>query len=234
MTKKKAESVSFYKRYKDVVLLIIGFVLTGVVGTTITYLYQNHQQQLALQVEQKRIDRQEAYTAASEISELVGKHHFNALQLRGSIESYIQQPTPDNLSFMNEQSSAYRAGVREWNTEWNKNRTRVRMLFGSDFEGRFYTHADISKEKYEQSLTGLFNEMHIELVAAKAVALSNDRSKGYDFTRFDEKYHAIGYVSYELYNDMIAKIQKGEVGTFNKNQLENLAPTYVFPTATVD
>ena len=230
MTKKKRIlPKSFYLRYKDLILLITGFILTGIIGTTITYYYQKHQQSLVIEVAQYRIDREAAYVAATEISELIGKHHFNALQLRGAIEAYIDTPNQENLTYLNEQSTIYRASVREWNTAWNKNRTRLRMMFGTPFEARFYTHTDISEQEYEQSLTGLFNAMHMELVAAKALALSKDKNKKFDFTNFDEKYHAIGYISYELYNDMIAKIQKGEVGTFNTSELKDLAPTYSFP-----
>lgn len=219
----------FYDRYKEIFLLILGFFLTGIVGTHITATYQAAQQRAATRAETMRVERTEAMKTAEEISELIGKHHFNALQLRGAIEAQITDPSPENLAYMNEQSTLYRAGVREWNTEWNKNRTRLRMMFGTDFEGRFYTHSDIDQTRYDQSLTGLFNAMHNELVAAKAVALSKEKDKSYDFTTFDEKYHAIGYLSYEFYNDLIARIQAGKIGSFNKAPVEQLAPTYVSP-----
>lgn len=221
---------AFYLRYKDFILLLAGFVLTGIIGTAITDAYQERQIRSNSAAEQLRVEREAAMTTVAEISQVIGKHHFNALQLRGAIDEYLTNPTDENLSFLQEQSTQYRSGLQEWNTTWNRNRSGLRMFFGTDLEGKFYTHSDVSQQRYEQSITGLFNTMHIELVQAKAVALSTGDNRAFSFTRFDAAYHAIGYLSYELYNEMTRQIQNGHIGTFSPKPVEDLAPTYAFPS----
>ncbi len=68
-----------------------------------------------------------------------------------------------------------------------------------------------------------------ELVKAKSIALSKEKDKQFSFTVFDEHYHAIGYLSYQMANTMTRKIQQGKIGVFAPIPVKQLAPTYAFP-----
>lgn len=125
----KPASDKLFGKFDDLARLIVGFILTGVVGTYLSHRYTTQQASLAA-----------SGKVFNEHSKLIGDRFFAqnrlAIYLRDS-QSEDKAPDPAEL---NSRLSAYRTVLQEWNSARGFNREMIKLYFG---DGHWNSERDI-------------------------------------------------------------------------------------------
>ncbi len=190
----KPES-KLFGRYHDVVLLLLGFLLTSVIGGFLSFWYQAR----AWEREDSAKRHQEQLTRASavyeEVSRLMDKRLFRLRTLEGALE---QGATNEEIAAARQ---AYRSVVTEWNESLNRNLVLTEMYFGSD-----------ARREFEVNITGGFRSLQAQ--AIKTVA---DPTRD-NIAALQSGANEINPHLY-LFNQMLlVQLQRGEVGEFRPGQ----------------
>lgn len=179
--------------------LVIGFVLTSVLGGALGYFFQTrtwrHQHQI--QLREQEIER--AAEIFEEISRLLDRRLYRSRQLYWRLEDKAQgTPRQDTDRKMED----YRELLYEWNDNVHRNLALLHRYFGEDMRNRLdYT---IGKEFIEigAGLEGLWKDAQI---SEKRQLLS----------ALDQRLTKLSDLVYELNIDMIRMLQSGSVGLNN-------------------
>jgi hypothetical protein len=181
----------------QLILLLLGFVLTTVVGGLLGSYFQNRNWKHQNRVKLTETERIAATQIFESISSLMDKRVYRMMQLNWKIRS----DTADN-DILEKQMEKYREVLYEWNDNLNRNLALTQSYFGtkvrSYLEGTIYEKfsaigGSLEKGYAERKKTGKADEFK-----KTTLGLTNLRNN-----------------IYRLNVQMIALIQKGEVGIFN-------------------
>lgn len=112
-------SEKLFGRYDDLVRLLLGFALTGILGTYLAQTYTTRQANLAA-----------SQKIFSDQSTLIGKRHFVMNQITIVYEENRETPgtwKPDEIAA---RWNAYRAVLQDWNSSRGFSRQMIRLYFG--------------------------------------------------------------------------------------------------------
>jgi len=180
-----------FGRYHEVVLLVLGFVFTTLVGGFLTYWYQERAWQRDDQSRRKQQELSRGSAVFDDVSKLLDKRLYRLRNIEWALEENLYSA---EISVRREQ---YREVVEEWNENLNRNLALTQRYFGSDV-----------RQELEGSITEGFRSLHSELnsVLKKPSADSVEMLKN-NTNDFNPKIY--------LFNlRMLDALQRGEVGVF--------------------
>lgn len=102
-----------FGKYSDFILVLLGFLLTGIIGTYIAQTYTTKNAELSA-----------SNKIFSEYSKLTGDRYFTMNQVMLSLRS------GDDENILNMRWDAYRAELQKWNTSRGYNRVMIKLYFG--------------------------------------------------------------------------------------------------------
>lgn len=109
-----------FGRYDDLIRLLLGFILTGFLGT---YLAQSY------------TTRQANLTTASKIfsdqSELMGNRYFAMNQITNAYEDNKSEPGTVSVNEIRERWKEYRIVLQKWNSSRGFSREMIKLYFGT-------------------------------------------------------------------------------------------------------
>lgn len=153
-------------------LLLVGFVLTAVVGTYISSRIQlsasQRQTERELQVERYR----DGTRFLAELSELAGMRFFGLQRWLWAIGN------PQAYEYERERRRYYEL-VAEWNHRVWANRATLRLLVGSDEADSFLDYRDDGRGDDPHSLHYLFARAHQHVLEVERGALEFDTAQSY-------------------------------------------------------
>jgi len=113
--------VKLFGRFNDIVMMLLGFVLTGLVGTYIAQVYTTKNAEL---------------TTANKIfgdhSKLVGDRYFAMSQVMLVLAENQKTPSRWKPSQVEARWESYRAELQKWNAARGYNRELIRLYFGDE------------------------------------------------------------------------------------------------------
>lgn len=181
----------------QIVLLLIGFVLTTVVGGLLGSYFQNRNWKHQNRVKLAESERAAATQIFENISSLMDKRVYRMMQLNWKIRS----DATDNDT-LEKQMKKYREILYEWNDSLNSNLALTQSYFGTKIrnylEGTIYEKFSAIGASLEKGYTERKKTGKADGFKKTTLGLTNLR-------------HNI----YRLNMLMIGLIQKGEVGIFN-------------------
>lgn len=184
---------------RQLLLLVIGFFLTSVLGGTLGFIFQRRtwtQQERSKLLEAERLA---ARTVFEDLSRLMDKRlyrmrHFNwALQ-----RSHGQTEESADLEGHRDK---LRDVLYEWNDNLHRNLALVLSYFGNEM--RIYLEDTIFEE---------FKRIQAKLESAYREIRNAGSPRDHDF---DQELYVLGTYVYSINVGMISRIQEGKVGRFN-------------------
>jgi hypothetical protein len=124
----------------QVALLLLGFVLTSVLGGLLGYVFQRRAWTHQYDVERRRAEREAAASALEELSSLLDKRRYRMLLAYWRLDW-------DDRDELEDAVVAYRAVLEEWNDGLNRRLALVATHFGADLKREL----DILYEEYREA-----------------------------------------------------------------------------------
>ena len=109
----------------QVALLMLGFVLTTVLGGLLGYVFQRRAWSHQFEVQRRSAERQAAASALYELSSLLDKRRYRMLLVYWRLDRHDHDELEDAVT-------AYRAVLEEWNDGLNRRLALVATHFGSE------------------------------------------------------------------------------------------------------
>lgn len=207
-----------YRRYKELWLMLAGFLFTSVIGTWITGYHQSLVDDQSARETRAANARKTGMETLRKISEDISKRHYNSLKLIDRIRaangaSPPQADAPDSVR------AKYDESLERWNLDWNLMRVLLKRTFSEELETLFYDYeGDKRKESVgdyrSMSITGKFRTMHKAIRGAEKTTDSERRNALLD--QAESVYHALGFDLYNLFDRMALSIQTGDLGENRK------------------
>ena len=181
----------------QIILLLLGFILTTVVGGLLGSYFQNRNWRHQNQVKLIEAERATATKIFESLSSLMDKRVYRMMQLNWKIRD-----DSVDVESLEKHMEAYREVLYEWNDNLNRNLALTQNYFGSKIrgklEGTIYEKfsaigASLEKGYWERKRSGSANDFK-----KTTLGLTNLRGN-----------------IYSLNVQMIGLIQRGEVGVFN-------------------
>jgi hypothetical protein len=116
---KPAGSEKLFGKYDELVRLLLGFLLTGIVGTYLSHRYTTQQADLSA-----------AGKVFSEHSKLIGDRYFAQNQLTLALRNAKVDARSNKKTKIETQLNAYRTVLQEWNSARGFNREMLKLYFG--------------------------------------------------------------------------------------------------------
>src|ERR1700724_1707939 len=118
----------------DLTKLIIGFVLTGVIGAWVSQAYKERE----IRADVQRKELQDATNVFYEVIDGLSKRHYYALRANASVESWNNQSDPqwrnvDGRKLINDAFKLYDDSVIEWNAHRFRTRVILDTYFGKSY-----------------------------------------------------------------------------------------------------
>jgi hypothetical protein len=134
VTKGRRES-----KWYDLSKLVIGFILTGVVGTVISQFYKERE----VRAEQQRKEIEAAINVFYDVSETFSKRHFYSLRANSAVEQWSTDSDDrwrreEGIPLVKEAFHLYDESV----TEWNLRRFRLKAIIDVNFGPSFREEID--------------------------------------------------------------------------------------------
>jgi hypothetical protein len=111
----------------QVTLLVLGFVLTTVVGGLLGYVFQRRAWSHQYDVQRRSAERRAAASALDELTNVLDKRRYRMLTTCWRLD------TPDETE-LDDAVAAYRAVLEEWNDGLNRRLALVATHFGPDMK----------------------------------------------------------------------------------------------------
>jgi hypothetical protein len=124
----------------QVALLVLGFVLTTVLGGLLGYVFQRRAWSHQFDVQRRSAEREAAASALDEVSSLLDKRRHRMLLVYWRLDWDDHQALEDAVA-------AYRAVLEEWNDGLNRRLALVATHFGSDLKREL----DVLYEEYREA-----------------------------------------------------------------------------------
>ncbi len=175
--------------------LVIGFILTTVVGGALGYFFQTRSWRNQRESELREAERAAAIRVFEEVSTLLDKRQYRLGQMR------YQLSKVDGSSGIEQHLDAYRDVVAVWNERLNRNLALTEGYFGMDVRD------DLEFRIYEgfKELGELMEQIYLGEIADRPSALALlERGTGL-MNRF----------IYDLNAEMIELIKRGQVGRYS-------------------
>lgn len=177
--------------YHEVTLLFLGFLLTTLVGGSLTYWYQKLAWDRDDLSKKKQEELSRAGAVFDDVSRLLDKRLYRLRKLEWAIE---EGSSPSELISLRKQ---YQAVVSDWNENLNRNLALTDRYFGPEL-----------RQELEGSITEGFRNLHSELTKV----LRDPSHKGLQQLKKDTDDFNPRIYAYNL--RMLEPIQRGEVGAF--------------------
>lgn len=194
---KTAGSDKLFGRCDELVRLLLGFLLTGIVGTYLSHRYTTQQADLSA-----------AAKVFSEHSKLIGDRYFVQNQLTLALRNTKEEAQRSEKTSRREtQLNAYREVLQEWNSDRGFNREMLKLYFGD----RVWN--------MERNIHYAFRAWGQELEAHL------NGSGSLDFKCLEQKTNALLIQIQSLRVDMAKAMQAGRVGgSRDQNSVEQSPP----------
>jgi hypothetical protein len=142
-------------------LLVVGFILTSIVGVLLTAIIQNStwKRQIRLELHRKRYE--EGSTFLDSLSRSIGERYF-------MLQRWFWLLEQGHKNAAETAEAKYFETVSEWNCSYWTKRNKIRLLVGEGYADRFLDYADDSRPEAPQSLHYIFVQTHSAVLDAKA------------------------------------------------------------------
>lgn len=184
MTDKRA-----FGRYHDVVLLLVGFVLTTLVGGYLAHRWQTTAAAFERQADDRRLEREAATKVFEDLSRIMDKRLYRMRRVHDA----PQGSTRDSNRWQ-----AYRETLFEWNENLNRNLALTQRYFG-----------DEARYTLESHIQGGFRQLGTLLEGGDYPQSIANKSE-YRRALAD----SVNNIIYRFDVKLITAIQRGEVGQF--------------------
>jgi hypothetical protein len=187
-----------FGRYHEVVLLLIGFLLTTIVGGLLTYWYQT----LAWNRDDIARRKSEELTRASALFEDVSRRMDRRLYRLRNVEDALEEKL--SSAELDKRRAQYRAAVADWNESLNRNLWATQRYFGTSL-----------RSTLEGTIQEGFRSLHQELAETLG-----DRTE----ERINKLKAHINDFNPSIYmfdGEMLDALQCGSVGTFRQSSTAN-------------
>jgi len=203
-----------YQRYKELWLMVVGFLFTSVIGAGIT----GYHQALVDDRNARETRAADAKRAGMEtlrrISEDISRRHFLSLKMIDGVRA-ANGTAPQPGSPFAAVRTKYDESMERWNLDWNLMRVLLKRTFSEEVESMFYDYEDDKAKESagdygHMSVTGKFRTLHQALRGAEKATEADRRTELLD--RAEDLYHSLGFDLYGLYDTMALRIQTGDLG----------------------
>ena len=180
-----------FGKYHDLLLLLIGFVLTSLLGGYLTHAWQTRAADITRLEQQKQSEIQSARAVFEETSRLMDKRIY---RMRRISMGYGNSVDSDELEV---RWGAYREVLFEWNENLNRNLALVQMYFGEN-----------AREILEKDIQQRFIRFGRMIEQSRKNPQSNS---------YEQRLKVADDLNNYIYNfdlHLIEKIQNGNVGAF--------------------
>jgi hypothetical protein len=178
-----AASEKLFGKYDDIVRLLLGFLLTAVVGTYLSHRYTTQQADLAA-----------AGKVFNEHSKLIGDRHFAMTQVTLHLRDFKGTAEPKSNAELQSKWNTYKMVLQEWNSARGFNREMIKLYFGN---------AIWNKERDIHYLFRAWGQsLEMEFKTPDAV----------DFKCLETKTDELLVLVHSLRVDMARAMQQGQVG----------------------
>lgn len=116
---KPSGSEKLFGKYDDLVRLVLGFLLTGIVGTYLSHRYTTQQADLSA-----------AGKVFSDHSKLIGDRYFAQNQLTLALRNAKTKDQITEKKIIGTRLDAYRSVLQDWNSARGFNREMIKLYFG--------------------------------------------------------------------------------------------------------
>ena len=180
----KPDGDKLFGKYDELVRLILGFVLTGVIGAYLSHRYTTQQADLAA-----------ASKVFNDHSKLIGDRYFAMNQVAMPLRDLQKQPTASLSPELQAVWSKYRTVVQEWNSARGFNREMIKLYFG-------------------QVLWNMERDLHYKFRAWGQSLEAEYKTRGsVDFACLDKKVDELLVLTHRLRVGMAEAMQEGKVGS---------------------
>jgi alpha-L-fucosidase len=136
-----SEDRKVFGKYHDIAILLLGFILTTIVGGYLSHSWQDRSAKIQRDAEQKRYEIQAATKVFEDISRLMDKRLYRMRRVNMGIDNKVDSEVMDG------RWNAYKEILFEWNENLNRNLALTQMYFGKesrdilerDIQSRFIT-----------------------------------------------------------------------------------------------
>ena len=111
-----------------IVLLMIGFLLTSVLGGGLAYLFQQRAWRHQYEIQRQDLHRQQALKTFEEVSSLLDQRLYRMRLIFWGAKRLARRPL--KAASLNPELTDYRAVLRVWNDNLNRNLALVDTYFG--------------------------------------------------------------------------------------------------------
>lgn len=119
-----------FGRYNELVLLVLGFALTGVLGTIVSQNIQDRSWRFQREAEHRDRETDAATKVFDEVSRLMDRRLYRTRQVLWALQRNLPDADTD------QKWSDYRTVLYEWNDNLNRNLALVERYFGDEMRGQ--------------------------------------------------------------------------------------------------
>lgn len=116
------KSDKLFGKYDELIRLVLGFILTAVVGGYLTRHYTIQQANLT-----------EAAKIFNDHSKLIGDRYFAQNRLHSFLAQLDEERMPEDKAQLAVRIAAYQEAVKDWNSARGFNREMIKIYFGDSF-----------------------------------------------------------------------------------------------------
>lgn len=181
-----------FGRYHDLIILLLGFVMTSLLGGYLAQSWQNRSAKIQRDSALLTIEQNAATEVFEELSRMMDKRLYRMRRVHNGLGSGFSQEK------MSERWSTYREVLFEWNENLNRNLALVQRYFGNEHREILEFKIQAGFRHFGQLLSGDSYPDHV--------------NSKYDYrqTVADE----LNVIIYDFDVALISKIQRGKVGSF--------------------
>ena len=176
----------------QVALLMLGFVLTTVLGGLLGYVFQRRAWSHQFEVQRRSAERHAAASALDELSSLLDKRRYRMLLVYWRLDRHDHDELEDAVT-------AYRAVLEEWNDGLNRRLALVATHFGSELRREL----DALYEEYREA----------GRVLEQAIRERRDGEPATDRTALAELLERLNLRNYSFAEAGLAALIAGRVGS---------------------
>lgn len=181
-----------FGRYHDIIILLVGFVLTTLVGGYLTQSWQTRSARIQREAEHKRTEQAAATRLFEELSRLMDKRLYRMRRVHNGLGSNVSGEK------MQKRWDSYREVLFEWNENLNRNLALVQRYFG-------YGPRDILENQIQAGFIELGQLLEGSGYPNKGVTKYQHRQAVAD---------DLNNIIYSFDINMITSIQDGDIGAF--------------------
>jgi hypothetical protein len=191
-----ASEHKLFGRYHELVLLVLGFCLTGVLGTIVAQNVQDRSWRFQRDAEHRDREVDAATKVFDDVSRLMDRRLYRTRQVLWALQGNI--PEADTTA----RWADYRAVLYEWNDALNRNLALVERYFGVDMRNELEGHIHNGLRTIGEQLEDYRKAKSKDPTALKTAADLADR---------------VNFAIYGLNLAMLKQIQGGDVGAFRSS-----------------